>query len=206
MAIATYGQLKSAVSRFMLDRDLTTVIADIVGLAEDRMFRDERLLWCLEKTADVAITGQSASAPADYAGHRRFYQNSSTNPTLEFLVPADFWSRQLAWQTGAPEFFTYESGTFFFGPAPDSTYAGKLLYYYRPARLASDGDTNSLLESHAGIYLYSCLLEARGYIGDDPRMLTWGTMYDQAVDALDASKRLERYPVGMAMRSDVGIA
>lgn len=206
MAIATYGQLKTAVSRFMLDRDLTAVIADIVGLAEDRMFRDQRLLRCLETTADLTIDAQAVAAPSDYAGHRRLYQNSSTNPTLEFLPPSDFWGRQLAWGTGAPEFFTYEDGSFYFGPAPSATYTGKLLYYYRPTRFSADSDTNSLLTSHAGIYLYASLLEARGYIGDDPRMMTWGTLYDQAVDNLLEAKRLERYPTDLRVRSDVGIA
>lgn len=204
MAVATYGQLKSAISGFMLDRDLTAVIGTIVGLGEDRMFRDERLLRCLEKTADLTISAQTVAAPSDYRGHRRLYLNSSTGPEVGFLSPPDFWSRQFAWQTGVPEFYTYEAGNFVFGPSPSSSVTGKLLYYYRPDRFVADEDTNTLLTSHAGIYLYACLVEARGYIGDDPRMQTWGVMYDQAVDDLLASKRLERYPEAV-IRSDVGL-
>lgn len=202
MGISSKAQLRNTARQFLFDRDLSLVFDTVLGLAEDRIGRDVRVLKYLEASYEFTTSSNNVAVPSDFAGVRRLYINDQYAPEPEYKAPNEFWPFSISYtQSSVPSIYTIENGYLYFAPIPDS-YTGRLLYYRRLPRLVNDGDTNTLLDNHAGIYLYAVLLETKGLLGDDPRMLTWATMWDDAMDALESATQLRNYPPGMAASTD----
>jgi len=207
VAITDYGELKTAVADWLQRDDLTAAIPDFIALAEDRIRQDERLrIRPMEATADLTVSAQEVALPTRFVSARRIYLDGTPLKRLEFLAPENFWIRNLATQTGTPKFFTIEGENFVFGPAPDTTYTGKLLYYQSFAALSSDPDTNWILTNARGLLLYGALIEASPYLQDDPRALTWATLWDDLVNKVHDADMRDRYDgAPLQARSDVQV-
>jgi hypothetical protein len=55
------------------------------------------------------------------------------------------------------------------------------LYYARISELVNANDTNWLLGAHPDVYLFGSLVEAAGFLHDDPRMAVWDSRLQQAM-------------------------
>ena len=207
MAITNFGELKTAVANWLERDDLTSRIPEFISMAEDRIAKDIRIrIRAMETSSDLSISAQTVALPTGFIKARRFYLDGTPLVRMEFLPPEEFWIRHLATQTSKPNFFTIEGENIVLGPAPDTTYTGKLLYYQRFTAFSADVDTNTLLTEARGIYLYASLLEAAPFLEDDPRTLTWATMYDDLADNIQKADREDRYSGAPLMtRTDVQV-
>lgn len=144
-----------------------------------------------------------APLPSRYLGFRRVWLDQSPIKKLKYLAPANFWTLKGATEAGSPDFFTIEGDYIVFGPRSDGSRTVKLLYYRRFAALTADADTNWLLNNARGVPLYGILLEAAPFLGDDPRAITWATLYDDAVENLRKADRRDRHSDGaLTMQPD----
>ena len=203
MSIETYAELKTAIANWLKGRtDLTSRIPEFIALAEDRIAQDDRIrIRAMETSADLTINDRDTALPTGFLGVRRIYLSGSPNTRLDFLAPDDYWSRHGSSNTGQPKFYTIEGENFLWGPVPDTTYTGKLLYYKRFTALSSDSDTNWLLTNARGLLLYGALVEAAPYLGNEPRLMTWAALYDDIADKLRAADRKDRHGSGLMQRS-----
>ena len=207
MAISNYGELKTAVANWLERDDLTDRIPEFIELAEDRIAQDPRLrIRPMETSTDLTVNAQEVALPTGFLEARRVYLQGTPLRRLEFLSPENFWIRNLANQAGVPKWFTIEGENIVFGPSPETTYTGKLLYWQRFTALANDTDTNWILSNARGLLLYGALLESAPFLEDDVRALTWSTLFDDTVAKVrEADKRDRHSGAPLMSRSDVQI-
>ncbi len=207
MAITNYGELKTAVANWLERGDLTARIPEFISMAEDRIRQDTRIrIRPMETATDLTISSQETALPTGFLSARRLYLDGDPKKRVDFLAPENFWIRNLANQTGTPKFFTIEGENLVVGPAPDSSRTGKLLYYQKFTELSDDADTNWILTEARGLYLYGALLEAAPFLGNDPRTLTWATLWDDLADRIRQSDDRDRFDGAPLMAiSDVQI-
>lgn len=207
MAITDYGELKTAIANWLERDDLTSRIPEFIAMAEDTIAQDKRLrIRAMETSTDLTISSRTTTLPTGFIGARRLYLDGTPLKRVEFLPPEQFWIRNLATQTGLPKYFTIEGEDLVVGPAPDSTYTGKLLYYARFDALSADTDTNWLLTNARGVMLFATLLEAGNFIEDDQRTVLWAARYDDLVEKVFEANKRDRYTgAPLVARSDVQI-
>mgnify|MGYP001615725170 FL=1 len=161
---------------------------DIVnGLAYEVVYDGTRYLLCPRGGYPL---------PSRYIAHRRFFLEGQAEPALDFLPSTDFWREYASNTSGRPKAFTVEGDYIVWGPPSDGLYAGKFLYYRRFANMTADADTNWMVLNHRAIYVYGALLEAAPFIGNDPRILTWSTLYDDIVEKVNLEAEAGRYGGG----------
>lgn len=206
MAISTHLDLKNAVARYVRRSDLTADIPNFIGLAENRI-TNELDLPSYETELDVTISGREATLPADFLEQRRAYIDvADPVQRIEYRVPERFWDYDQGKAPDFPRIYTIEGNKLKFSPSASGSYDGKWLYLARAVRLVGDTDTNEILTNHTGLYLYGSLLEAVPFLKNDPRAITWATMYDHALKLAQELGARQRFPKGQKiMRSKVPI-
>lgn len=196
MTVTTYGTLKSEIASYLARDDLTAHIPGFIALCEDRIAHDLRIP-AMETTEDLTISSQFVAKPTGYLEGRRIYLATNPVTKVEFMSTNNFWAKYVSSLTGMPKVFTAEGSNLVFGPAPDATYTGKILFYKRLTALADDADTNWVLTNARGLYLYGSLLEAQPFIRNDPRMATWAAMWDNILDRVTKAGEREQYSGGV---------
>lgn len=214
MTFATNSAMKAAVADYMARSDLTTQITDGVTLCEQRiyygskhpMFPSEPLrIRAMETSADLTISAQTVALPTRYLQARRIYINSNPIRKLDYLAPMQFWGTYVSTQTAPPTAYTVEGENIVLGPIPDGAYTGKILYYEAFAALSAAGDTNWLLTSAPGIYLYGTLLETCLLVQDDESAARWGTMFAGSLAGVQLADTRDRHSgAPLQMRGDTG--
>lgn len=204
MSISNYGELKTAVQNWLHRSDSATAsrAPEWIELALTKINLELRIR-AMEATSDITIDSQTESLPTRFLGVRRFYISADPNRTLEYLAPDAFWRLYLSTQTNTPKAFTIEGENLVFGPTPDSTYAGKLLYWQGFASFSDDSDTNWLLSNAPGLLLYGALLEASAYFSRPVAdAMQWALRYDSLIEDIKESDNRDRFPSGgLAMRT-----
>ncbi len=203
MSITNLGELKSAIANWTTRSNLTARIPEFVTIAEgyisygimspNKRWAVEPLrVRAMETSADISIVNQTAALPEGYLAARRFYLDGAEKRQLDFLPPTDFWSRQIASDAGTPYAYTIEGENFVFAPVGAAT--GKLLYYKKPTPLVSDSDTNWLLTSNPGVYLFAALYEAFSYAeGGQQESDAYLIKFSSIINALNAADNQDRY-------------
>lgn len=206
MAINTYATLKTAVANWLRRSELTSRIPEFITMAEDKLYTDRRMMIrALEASTDLTIDAQSESLPTRFIGHRRLYLSTDPVAILNYETPENFWTRYMSTTTSQPEAFTIEGDNILFGPAPDTTYTGKLLYYLRPSALSDDADTNWVLANARGLLLYGALIQAATYVKDDPSIAKWAALYDDLLDQVFEQDKKNRFGGIIQSRSGVSV-
>ena len=203
MAISTYTELLSAVANWLGRADLTSRIPEFVTLAQMRINRDVRAKAMQTKSVSITIDAEYEDVPADFLEVVSFYLTSTTPDQVLEYMPTDTMTREYT-STDEPRHFTVIGTQFRFAPVPASSYTATLVYYAKPATLATTTqETNSLFPSVApDLYLYASLLEAESYIQNDPRLATWAEAYQRGVESLNAASKNSRHGGSMAARPD----
>jgi hypothetical protein len=193
MAITTFGTLKTALENWLGDSStLTSRIPEFVSLAEDDIGMDLRTRD-LEASADLTINAQTVALSTGYLQAKRLYLSGNPVKPLDYLPAVDFWSRYMSTNGGKPAAFTIEGENFVFGPSPDTTYTGKLLYYKRPTAFSTDADTNTILTTKRGLYLYGALKHASLYLEDPEKARFWEALYQQLIDKAHKADAKDRH-------------
>lgn len=193
MSIDNYGQLKTAVANWLSRSSLTSRIPEFIELGEAMLFTSLRCRE-MEASSNVTVTSatRTSSLPTRWVAGRSVYISGSTQQRLEYRRPEEYWSVYADLTSAKPQYYTIEGGNFVWGPLPDDAYTAVVLYYQRPAVLASDSDTNDVLTRWPNLYLFSALIQAAPYLGNDPRLLTWTAMLEDLIERIHVSDRHDR--------------
>lgn len=202
MTIATCADLKAAAATYFARSDLTSRIPEWIANVETRAAYGSRepnficeplRVRGMETSADVTISAQTAALPTNYLQSRRFYINSSPVRELDYIVPDLFWRTHISSDTAEPRRFTVEGENFVFGPIPDATYTGKILYYKKLTPLSADSDTNWLLTNAPGVYLSGVLAEGFAYMRKYDAAAVRQTAFAGGINALNLADHSDRY-------------
>ena len=209
--IVDYGTLKTAIAERLGDSGLTSFIPGWIDLCRQRISRDARAFFD-ETDVEITIDQQTVALPSGFVEQRRHYINIPSTSTggiqrVEYRSPERLWDFDLLKAPSLPKYYTIEGRNLVFSPAPDTTYTGQWLIWQNPVAFSADTDTNTMLQEHSGVYLYGSLIEAESHLEDDPRILVWATLYQEAVDAVNDMSKAARFPRGQKVsRSKVPIS
>lgn len=201
MAIDSYDNLKTAVENWLDRDDLTDQIDDFIDIAEARHQREVRIRQMLVRQP-IGVVSRFVSLPNDYLDAKTFRLLDDGTDRLIFLVnlnQSDF-DRERREFEGQPAYYTVDNEIELDRP-PHKTYNGEIKYYKALQALASNNQTNKLLERAPDIYLYSSLVASAPFLQDDARITTWDTLY---VDAKNAINRLDSKTIGVPVATVPG--
>lgn len=198
MSLATYADLQTAVAGWLHRGDLTTIIPDLILLAEKRIFRTIRA-----REMETALAGTIASGvlavPSDFVSFKSAYLNTTPTVKLQRASVAQIYENYPNRSSDArPRYIAREGSNFIFGPYPDSSYGVNGIYY---ARLTSiQTSANALFVANPDLYLMAALCEASPYIKDDPRIQIWEAKFAQIKADIEAENDEEDRSSGMNVR------
>jgi hypothetical protein len=195
MALTTYGELLTSIRDWLArDGDTTHLpdsrLADVVRFAEADIYGRLRVRE-METSAALVVNGQTVALPADFIGVRRIHLDVDPKRVLEYMAPAAFWPAFPDNITGRPVAYTLEGDNIVFGPAPDATYTGRLLYYARLAALSSA--VNSLFTRQPDLWLYGALAHTAMFVQDADRAAEARALFDGAVLRAERNNERDRY-------------
>lgn len=191
MAITTYAELQTAVGNWLARSDLTSRIPEFIALCEAKLNRELRAVDQETKNTSFSINAEYVNVPSGFL-QARLMQTSFGGVRYALRQMSLEQQTNNYNDTGPPIFFTVVGSQFRFSPIPDATYTATLIYYASITGLATTSP-NWVLTSHPDIYLYGSLLEAEGFLQDDPRLVVWKTGYDNAIAALKKAHQHNRW-------------
>jgi hypothetical protein len=192
MAITNYTELQTAISNWLQRSDLTARITEFIALGESRLFTELRCREMETATTFNTVGAQATVAlPTRFCGQRYIYVDAASETRLEFKTLNEYYSVYGNLTSASPIVFSISVDNYLFGPVPDNIYAIKGTHYARPDALSSTA-TNDVLSRWPGLYLYSSLLEAAPFLGNDPRIVTWSGLYETLLERAHAADRLDR--------------
>lgn len=187
MALSTYSDLQTSVANWLHRSDLTSVIPDLIAMAEERLTADIVSRSMDTKTNLATVAGTATVAlPTDMVEMRRLQIVSSYNTVLKYVTPdqlsADYYTNQV----GLPLVFSIVGSNIELAPTPDAVYTLEITYKQRIPALSSTNTTNWLLTNWPSCYLYATLLQAQPYIMGDERLPVIESLYKEAVSNINA--------------------
>jgi len=186
MALTNYSDLQQAVTNFINNDTVTSIIPDFITLAESRIANDV-VSNDLHFTTTLTVDAATESLPDDFKSMIR--ANLGSYASLDYMPPDSFHATYASTTTGRPIAFTVEGNTIHFAPAPDSTYTMDYTYVARPD-LATD-TTNRLMTINPNIYLFGALCEAADYLGDDEAFAKYELKYQAAVNSINSADQFK---------------
>ena len=199
MALANYGDLKTAVAKYLQRSDLTTYIPDFVTLCQAKVARVLRTLD-IQTTRSSTLSTETLTLPSDFLELVTLHLTYSGNVVYpDYVTPERMKQIKTTTPTvtGIPLAYTIHLGKteYYPGPQAGTTFTEVMAYYQRITAFSADGDVNWLLTNYPDIYLYGSLSEAEAFVKDDARIQIWKSLYQEAVASLelmDDRKRVKR--------------
>jgi hypothetical protein len=191
MTISTYSDLQVAVGNWLNRTDLADRIPEFIALAEAQMSRRLRVRQMVAR-AEAALAGEFTEAPADMLEPIQLALEISESDVrvLRYLAPERLLTEKAGVvSSGEPELYTVIGATLQLLPVPDTAYTGELTYYAKIPPLASN-PTNWMLGMYPDAYLYGALVQSAPYLVDDERVMTWGSMFQAALNDIQMSNRI----------------
>ena len=201
MTISSYTTLSTSVAAWLdvSSSDISTVVSDLVTVAEKRIFREVRNTT-MEAALSVTISSGSAAVPADFVELKYAYIDATPTQWLEMRPIAWVYERYPTRSAGGkPKFMAKDGSTFIFGPYPDSGYTVKGVYYKRLSEIQTS--VNALLTNYPDLYLFACLAESEQLLGRDKRIPIWESKYRMIKDRVNAEDVASRFSSGMSVRT-----
>lgn len=207
MSITTYEELKSAITDWLDDSELSGHVDSFIDLAEARHKREIRIRemqvresLTLSEGSDadtdryLALSGLSATfldlkslrlkIPTTASG-RAYY------PPLEEL--ADNEMMDVSVKDGRrPGAFKVWAEEIEFDSMADQAYTVELFFYKEMEALSDATASNALLARAPDAYLYAALSATAPFLVDDPRLQTWEALYAAVRDSLNQTERESR--------------
>ena len=200
MALSTYSELKASIANFLNRSDLTTEIQDDFIKLTEADFNAKLRIRQMEQQDDITIDAEQVTVPTGFLAVRSLYiLQSSVKYPLEYITPHNMFEIRGGSRSGRPRAYTLESDNevekFRFGPAPDTSYTGKLSYYKAIGALSDSNTTNYILSKHPAIYLYGSLYHAANFLGgiDPVQLQQWLQMYSTALERCENNDRQDTY-------------
>lgn len=230
MALSTFAELKTSIAAWLNRDDLTAQIPDFVALFEADFDADVRTALHRRRIcrSEATIENEYESLPANYLAVQSFVVDGEPVWRLEYVSPEELANRkqtQDAWRTAVeldwtkaagegsapPKYFSIVGTEARFLPVPTASYDALLTIYERLAKLTLDADSNWLLATYPQAYLFGSLLQASLFLTGDPRLATWQSLYDLAIQKIQTSDptpadpnviRADTPPLRMATSAD----
>jgi len=187
MSIATYADLKASVANYLNRSDLTSIIPDLITLAEARLNADLRARDMEARTSLSATAGNAyVTLPTDMLEMQRL-AISSIDPmrVLKYLSADELATDYPSSSGGMPAVFAIIGAQIQLAPIPDSDYTLELSYQQRVPALSDTNSSNWLLSAWPNAYLYATLCEAQPFLMNDARLQVFQALYQQAVDGIN---------------------
>lgn len=201
MPITDYSSLAAALPAW-LDvgtSDLSSVVADIITLAEKRIYREVRVPD-MEEALNGTISSGMLAVPDDYVELKFAYVDANPVQYLQMVSPSYIYERYpLRSESGIPVVMARDGANFIFGPAPDSNYTIKGTYYKR-LDASSSASASPLLADHPDLYLFACLVETEPVLGRDPRMPLWESKYRMVKDMVNGEADKSSFSGNLTIR------
>ncbi|TAL42095.1 MAG: hypothetical protein EPN91_09220 [Salinibacterium sp.] len=173
MALANYGDLKTAVGTWLNRADLAAYIPDFVTLGASRIYygsKDTILpsppvrTWSMQTSESPTVSAASFALPARYVSTILLRgSDGSSYWTIDYKSPSTF-AEDFS-NTGHASFYTILDNAIQLSGS--QTTSIKHYYYQSFAAFSADGDTNALLTAAPSLWLWATILEANIFIGDD---------------------------------------
>ena len=193
MGLSNYTELQASIADWLNRSDLTTVIPDLITIAEAQLNRDVRHHKMLVR-ATAQFDSQYSAVPADFVEASRIFITDTVS-VIEQTTVSDIVKRRAETNnaTGTPTYYTLVGQQFEVYPTPDSVKNVELLYYSEIPALSSSTATNWLLTMSPDAYLYATLLSATPYLNNDERLETWGALYASAISNINQTSVASRF-------------
>jgi hypothetical protein len=197
MALDTYSNLKSAIASWMDRTDLSSVIPDFITLFETSANAELPLRTRFNLTATTLSTTantRTVNLPADFLEAKALINQTSPVKVLQPYTAAALYTQvNFPAQVGPPAGFTYVGNALELAPVPDAVYTLKLYYYQKITPLSESAPSNWLITNFPNLYLFGALTAAEAYLGTDPRLQLWGSLYNDLVQKLQSANERGQY-------------
>lgn len=182
MALTDYTGLKSSISDWLHRGDISAsagIVDDFIDMAEAE-FNATLRCRSMEAQTDIGMSAGNISHPSDWLGWKRISildsgiaedAQPSPNEFLDIVGPSS---------EGRPYYYAVKGSKTYFNRT--TSYTARTWYYQAIPALTTSNTTNWLLTKYPQAYLYGTLLQASGYIQDDPRIALWKQAYDEAME------------------------
>ena len=192
MEFADYDEFRASVliladgDEATIDTFSTQTLDLIIGLAENRVYRDLRASSMLAPLS-VAISNNAATLPADLIELKEVYLDA-TRP-IE-IVPLER-LRTLAGGGNTVQ-AAQDGDTLIFWPAASGTLTGR--YYKRPSGLKTGTWANqSTFARYPEAFVYASLVEAAPFLGFTDRVQVWEGKYREALATATREENLRAF-------------
>jgi len=196
MAVTNYGELKTSIANHMHRDDLTASIPDFILFSESTISGSPEPVSPDQmggiRTRDqvsrytATITSEFETIPSNMMSIRDAQINTDPVTPLEYLTPAEMTRKYPSFLTGTPKHYTVHGDEFQFKPVPSTSFTLELSIVTRYAAFSLDADTNWLLTNHPLVYVYSALVAASSYVGDDPSK--WVSLYKSLASNINGAE------------------
>lgn len=194
--IVDYSTLQQRIASWLARSDLASAIPDFIQLAEANLSRELRARQMMTEVAGTSVGGV-ITLPSDLSSvvTLRIFRSGQWVPIVPVPVGQDHGIGTLAYAYTVMGSVARLIGT------QDVDYL--LTYRRRIPALTDSAQTNWLITSDPGAYLYGALVEASPYLGDDARVQAWASQFQRIVDGINAHADLEQYGNAPAMQAPI---
>jgi len=168
MSLDTFGGIKAEVTARLARSDKAAVIPGFIQAAHSKMMKGHKRGrdWLIPPlridgmltTTELTPSNGAATLPDTYLQMKRLTTDTAGARPLEYMPPEQFRASGLFTSSGVPQFYTIENRQLLIMPA--NTGVLSLYHYGLVTTPASDGDTNTIMETCPNAYLYGALAEA----------------------------------------------
>jgi len=183
MAITTYSELQTAVANWLNRSDLTSRIPEFITLAESYLGKKLRVRDQI-KRVQATLNEEFEDLPTDFLQTVSIHLTTSPITILSQMTQGAMLEANPSSSTGKPVNYSIVGDKLRFRPAPDAAYTMELSYYADIPPLSGSNTTNWLLTGHPETYLYTTLLMAEPFLGNDARISTWATLVLESIDLI----------------------
>lgn len=191
--LSTYGELKAALADYTARSANPTWAANtpvFVMRAHSVIMRELRIPL-LTASTDLTIAAETVTPPSGFRAVVRLFLSDAPETVLRPASPEQRAIEAASWPAARPRLFALEGTSLVFGPVPDTSYTGKLLYAKALDFFASDGDTNAVLTRHPFLYLYGALAEAARFDKADEDIALYEGMFSSELNAVQIAEQLD---------------
>lgn len=190
--LSNYEELKDAVTAYAkrTNASFAAAVPIFVMAAHSALMRDlDHNLPLLCTTADLTIDGERVTPPTGFRAVVRLALDTDYDKPLG-PTTVELRMRAAATRSSAkPEVFAIDGDSLAFGPVPDATYTGKLLYRRALPFFPSDPSTNVLLDRYPMAYLYGALAEAYDFDKFEEESAKYQVKFQAEIAKINAAER-----------------
>lgn len=187
MTIASYSDLQTSVANYLNRSDLTSIIPDLITLAEAQLNADLVARDMETRTNLSTVAGNAyVTLPTDMLEMNRLLVTSTDpNRVLGYRSADELSTEYPTGYVGIPAVFTIIGSQIQLAPIPDGVYTLEITYQQKLPALSVSNTTNWLLTQWPNAYLYGALCAAQPFLMNDERLPVFQALYKQAVDGIN---------------------